>query len=157
MDALVRHKKAEHGECLDKQPTTPILTSHTPLMPIISTTNKPRKNTTKKTSLDMLSKNKRMNTEWTGPSSGEESDDSEIKPSTQSLLSGSPDYTQYRLAKAQLSYILRENEMIQDEFDIAQKKLKRMRTERRVLLDAVMASETQQDEYEIIPNEHETA
>lgn len=148
MDALVRHRKAEHGECLDKQPI-----SHTPL-----DTNKPRK---KKTSLDMLSKNKRMHRDWTGPaSSAEESDEDSLaiidaKPHTHSLLSGSPDYTQYRLAKAQLSYILRENEMLQDEFDIAQKKLKRMRTERRVLLDAVMASE--QDEYEVIPNEHEIA
>lgn len=145
MDALVRHKKAEHGEILDKPQPTTIHTHHI---------TKARK--LKKTSLDMLSKPKRIHREFPG-SSGEETDEDslgvELKP-TQTLLSKSPDYTQYRLAKAQLSYILRENEMLQDEFDIAQKKLKRMRTERRVLLDAVMAS---QDEYEIIPNEHEIA
>lgn len=171
MDALVRHKKAEHGETLEK--STPPYVSH--ITPNLSP--KPRKNnttatntttttttTTKKTSLDMLSKNKRMRNrmDFHTSSSGEESDDDasaiELKPPTQSLLSGSPVYTQYRLAKAQLSYILRENEMLQDELELAQKKLKRMKTERRVLLDAVMATETQdEDEYELIPNEREIA
>lgn len=162
MDALVRHKRAEHGETLDKPPTNSYITHIPNLSP------KPRK-PTKKTSLDMLSKNKRMRNRmyYTTSSSGgeeeeedEENEDETVKTGiivapTQTLLSGSPVYTQYRLAKAQLSYILRENEMLQDELDMAQKKLKRMKTERRVLLDAVMATETQQDEdeYELIPNE----
>ncbi|KAI8090399.1 hypothetical protein BDF21DRAFT_333176 [Thamnidium elegans] len=159
MDALVRHKKAEHGESLDKQPTNSYITHIPNLSP------KPRK-PTKKTSLDMLSKNKRMRNrmDYTTSSSGGEEEEGEeeeidetgiIVAPSQTLLSGSPVYTQYRLAKAQLSYILRENEMLQDELEMAQKKLKRMKTERRVLLDAVMATETQQDEdeYELIPNE----
>lgn len=55
-------------------------------------------------------------------------------------------YSQYRLAKAQLAYILRENEMLQDEYEITQKKLKRMKTERRVLLDALMNREMEQQD-----------
>ncbi|KAI7886396.1 uncharacterized protein EV154DRAFT_567645 [Mucor mucedo] len=45
---------------------------------------------------------------------------------------------QYKLAKAQLNYILRENEMLCDEWATTEKKLKRLRTERRVLLDALV-------------------
>lgn len=45
---------------------------------------------------------------------------------------------QYKLAKAQLNYILRENEMLVDEWTSTEKKLKRLRTERRVLLDALV-------------------
>jgi hypothetical protein len=45
---------------------------------------------------------------------------------------------QYKLAKAQLNYILRENEMLCDEWSTTEKKLKRLRTERRVLLDALV-------------------
>lgn len=45
---------------------------------------------------------------------------------------------QYKLAKAQLNYILRENEMLCDEWANTEKKLKRLRTERRVLLDALI-------------------
>lgn len=45
---------------------------------------------------------------------------------------------QYKLAKAQLNYILRENEMLCDEWASTEKKLKRLRTERRVLLDALV-------------------
>ncbi|KAI9345967.1 hypothetical protein BD770DRAFT_350371 [Pilaira anomala] len=155
MDALVRHKKAEHGESLYKPAPTYIAQ----ITPTIS--SKSRKNNIKKTSLDMLSKNKRMRNrmDFTTSSSGDESDQesgtTELKPTTQTLVSGSSAYTQYRLAKAQLSYILRENEMLQDELEMAHKKLKRMKTERRVLLDAVMETETQQEdeEYELIPNE----
>lgn len=92
----------------------------------------------------MLSKNKRLkynkSADW---SSGDETED-ELPTATMNnakpLIPGS-DYSQYRLARAQLHYVLRENEMLQDEYEIAQKKLKRMKTERRVLLDAVMAAE----------------
>ncbi|GAA5801275.1 hypothetical protein HPULCUR_006721 [Helicostylum pulchrum] len=45
---------------------------------------------------------------------------------------------QYKLAKAQLNYILRENEMLCDEWALTEKKLKRLKTERRVLLDALV-------------------
>jgi hypothetical protein len=45
---------------------------------------------------------------------------------------------QYKLAKAQLQYILRENEMLCDEWTNTEKKLKRLKTERRILLDALV-------------------
>lgn len=44
----------------------------------------------------------------------------------------------YKLAKAKLRYILRENEMLTDEWQSTQKKLKRLQTERKVLLEALM-------------------
>jgi superoxide dismutase len=45
---------------------------------------------------------------------------------------------QYKIAKQKLKYILRENEMLCDEWTTTEKKLKRLRTERRVLLDALV-------------------
>lgn len=45
---------------------------------------------------------------------------------------------QYKLARAQLEYILRENEMLCDEWSNTEKKLKRLKTERRVLLDVLV-------------------
>ena len=45
---------------------------------------------------------------------------------------------QYKLAKAQLQYILRENEMLCDEWSTTEAKLKKLQTERRVLLDALV-------------------
>jgi hypothetical protein len=200
MDALVRHKKAEHGEGSLEKPNKPIsapiiAASHNSSTSTFNPTHQHINNTTTltttattttnnntnkhkkipKTSLDILSKKRPRNGKKSRSgfySSGEESDDSlpvvmERGTTQKSLLSGSVDYNQYRLAKAQLHYILRENEMLQDEFDMAQKKLKRMRTERRVLLDAVMATEKlrhgrtqveeeqeeQVDSYEHIPND----
>lgn len=174
MDALVRHQKAEHGEGGLEKPIKPISHTHqqsyppptlnndnniTPMLnpiPITtqkrSTTPKTRKISDKRptTSLDMLSKNKRLkhnkSTEW---SSGDETEDElSINMNAKPSIPGS-DYSQYRLARAQLHYVLRENEMLQDEYEIAQKKLKRMKTERRVLLDAVMASEKYNDQDDV--------
>lgn len=193
MDALVRHKKAEHGEgSLDGKSNT----SHTMVKSISAplTTMIPHAsyypNSTKVVKkihkLDTLSRmaGKKSRSGNYYHSSGDESDDSIVggshytttttTPATtavaatqkSSLLSGSADYNRYRLAKAQLHYILRENEMLQDEYGLAQKKLKRMRTERRVLLHALMAKEKsrldveeEEDEedttsFEHIPNDH---
>jgi hypothetical protein len=122
-----------------------ISATHTKASSSTTSTPKARKISNKRptTSLDMLSKNKRLkyskSADW---SSGDETEDELPSTTTNSkpLIPGS-DYSQYRLARAQLHYVLRENEMLQDEYEIAQKKLKRMKTERRVLLDAVMTAE----------------
>ncbi|KAI9336242.1 hypothetical protein BD770DRAFT_401759 [Pilaira anomala] len=53
---------------------------------------------------------------------------------------------QYKLAKAQLNYILRENEMLCDEWASTEKKLKRLKTERRVLLDALVKRNYEEEE-----------
>ncbi|KAK4521337.1 uncharacterized protein ATC70_011952 [Mucor velutinosus] len=44
----------------------------------------------------------------------------------------------YKLAKAQLQYISRENEMLCDEWASTEKILKKLKTERKVLLDALV-------------------
>ncbi|KAF1800192.1 hypothetical protein V8B55DRAFT_1545215 [Mucor lusitanicus] len=44
----------------------------------------------------------------------------------------------YKLAKAQLQYIARENEMLCDEWASTEKILKKLKTERKVLLDALV-------------------
>ncbi|CEP19033.1 hypothetical protein [Parasitella parasitica] len=102
-------------------------------------------------SLDTLSR-KRMTTfdDWHPKNGGlqdHNSNSSKVPEQTskKDLARGSP-YSQYRLAKAQLAYILRENEMLQDEYQIVQRKLKRLKTERRVLLDALMARELRKRE-----------
>jgi hypothetical protein len=146
MDALVRHKKAEHGEdtIIPEKPSKPILG------------HRARHKTLKRpASSSMEGKGKRrrfqeltgrVSADWSSSDDSDDSlaelDDASMFKLDNKLGASSSDYSQYRLAKAQLNYILRENEMLQDEYESAQKKLKRMRTERRVLLDAVMAAES---------------
>jgi hypothetical protein len=54
----------------------------------------------------------------------------------------------YRLAKAKLSYITQENEMLTDECNDLEKKLRRLRTERRILLDVLYRAEMGGDDDE---------
>ncbi|CAM0135378.1 unnamed protein product [Umbelopsis sp. WA50703] len=54
-------------------------------------------------------------------------------------------HDKYRLAKAKLSYITQENEMLNDEYSEIEKKLRRLRTERRVLLDVLYRAEMGDD------------
>lgn len=181
MDALTRHKKAEHGEGIAEKPIKPA--HSTTIIPLLNTPTAasaaaatptqtsayisssstiPPANKQKRTnnsninannkrmatpSLDMLSKHKRHKAydEW-----GSKHPDTKLSEQPASTLKKELNrgtaYSQYRLAKAQLAYILRENEMLQDEYEITQKKLKRMKTERRVLLDALMSREKEQQD-----------
>jgi hypothetical protein len=50
-------------------------------------------------------------------------------------------YDKYRLAKAKLSYITQENEMLTDECNELEKKMRRLRTERKILLDVLYRAE----------------
>ncbi|KAI8085058.1 uncharacterized protein BX664DRAFT_360844 [Halteromyces radiatus] len=65
--------------------------------------------------------------------------------STTSSSSGLSPQHKYKIAKAKLQYILRENEMLNDEWISLQRRLNRLQTERRVLLDALMTAEDDQD------------
>ncbi|KAI7903681.1 uncharacterized protein BX663DRAFT_507286 [Cokeromyces recurvatus] len=145
MDALARHKKAEHGENL----SSPSKTKHHSLSPLLNPTNKRSSPNKKLTLSPSISKIKIITSENMELSSdNNDSDDSfqvTLESRSTKIVPGS-DYAKYRLAKAQLRYLLRENEMLQDEYESTQKKLKRMKTERRVLLDALMAAEKQEDE-----------
>ncbi|KAI8641707.1 hypothetical protein BD408DRAFT_483290 [Parasitella parasitica] len=163
MDALTRHKKAEHGEGVAEKPIKPAQTAnitplfHPPTAASTAVSNNPTATSKHKRpttnpnnkraatpSLDTLSK-KRLNTfdDWHPKDGGFQDYSSSKVPeqtSKKDLVRGTA-YSQYRLAKAQLSYILRENEMLQEEYETIQKKLKRLKTERRVLLDALMVRE----------------
>ncbi|GAN05490.1 conserved hypothetical protein [Mucor ambiguus] len=188
MDALTRHRKAEHGEGIGENPIKPVhSTNITPLLntptaasaaaatissthssaqiPSSSSSTIPQlNNKQKKTnnnsinannkrmatpSLDMLSRNKRhkVQDDWYSKQQDIKLSEQPSNMATTTTTALKKDlhrgtaYSQYRLAKAQLAYILRENEMLQDEYEIIQKKLKRMKTERRVLLDALMNRE----------------
>lgn len=55
----------------------------------------------------------------------------------------------YKLMKAKLRYQLRENELLSEEFASTQKKLKRLQTERKVLLEVLMAGQQQQQTDEV--------
>ncbi|KAI8387513.1 hypothetical protein BD560DRAFT_382746 [Blakeslea trispora] len=142
MDALVRHKKIEHGEGL----TT--IEKPTKTSPISPYPAKKPMGVKRPALFDSLSKSKKQKhgsirnslqtTDW---SSGDELDEIQIKVGSRQPMTPGSDYSQYRLARAQLHYILRENEMLQDEYEMAQKKLKRMKTERKVLLEAAMTVE----------------
>ncbi|KAL9557704.1 hypothetical protein MBANPS3_001251 [Mucor bainieri] len=191
MDALTRHKKAEHGEGIAEKPIkpahstniTPLLNTPTAASAAVSSTHSsahipsassstipPLNNKQKKSSsssivnannkrmaapsLDMLSKNKRhkVQDDWYANQDDMKSFEHPFSVATSTTTASKKDlsrgtaYSQYRLAKAQLAYILRENEMLQDEYETTQKKLKRMKTERRVLLDALMNREMEQQD-----------
>lgn len=64
-----------------------------------------------------------------------------------SNIEGSKDFVQrYKVVKTKLNYILRENSALNEEYLEATKRLKRLRTERRVLLDVLAEAEkTSQD------------
>ncbi|KAG2183530.1 hypothetical protein INT43_006536 [Umbelopsis isabellina] len=65
-----------------------------------------------------------------------------IDMSSASMVESNENFTQrYKVVKTKLSHILRENEMLNEEYLQATKKLKRLRTERRVLLDVLVAAE----------------
>ncbi|CAO3621669.1 unnamed protein product [Cunninghamella blakesleeana] len=69
------------------------------------------------------------------------------KPIPSSLSSNNHlSQNKYKVAKAKLQYILRENEMLNDEWSSLQRKLKRLQTERRVLLDVLMSAEDHHDD-----------
>ncbi|OBZ85405.1 INO80 complex subunit 1 [Choanephora cucurbitarum] len=144
MDALVRHKKMEHGEGMTMEKTAkasplspypakkPISTKRSALLENLPNKfKKPKYANIRRWPTSSL----HTTTDW---SSGDEMDEPQIKMSSRQPITPGSDYSQYRLAKAQLHYILRENEMLQDEYEMAQKKLKRMKTERKVLLEAAM-------------------
>ncbi|RHZ47876.1 hypothetical protein Glove_566g88 [Diversispora epigaea] len=50
-------------------------------------------------------------------------------------------YEKYLLLKAKHRYIRKENELLSDEYEAIKKKLKRLRTEKDILLDAVMSTD----------------
>ncbi|KAI9247326.1 hypothetical protein BY458DRAFT_527354 [Sporodiniella umbellata] len=124
MDALTRHKKAEHGE--DTIPPQQIKRVHH-----------------KKSILEPKAKRARMVEKYNNQTS-HSSDESLEEPETDlaaakhALHTSSLDYSQYRIAKAQLNYLLRENDMLQEEYDMALKKVKRLKTEREILLESAM-------------------
>ncbi|ORZ22994.1 hypothetical protein BCR42DRAFT_446731 [Absidia repens] len=62
-----------------------------------------------------------------------------------SSSSGMTPQHKYKITKAKLQYILRENEMLNDEWSSLQRRLGRLQTERRVLLDALMTAEDDQE------------
>lgn len=141
MDALARHKKSDHGE---------------------ESTGSPLRISMKRSNKRSLSEPKSKRPRLKIGSISSDNDDSEdmdnddmtepidlaaveSKISNKLLLDTTSDYSQYRLAKVQLNYLLRENEMLQDEYNTTRKKLKRLRTERRVLLEAAMTYDPQDD------------
>ncbi|KAI9008808.1 hypothetical protein CLU79DRAFT_849425 [Phycomyces nitens] len=128
-DALVRHRKAEHGEeHLDGATSGPAAKS--------GSTHKKPLNSQLKASKgledDAAPKKRRQTPEELGPNED------------------LPSLNDYTLAKAKLQYIVRENEMLNDEWVIARKKLKRLETERRVLLDVLMAADGDREEMPLL-------
>ncbi|CAO3597354.1 unnamed protein product [Absidia cylindrospora] len=67
------------------------------------------------------------------------------KTPSSSSSSGMTPQHKYKITKAKLQYILRENEMLNDEWSSLQRRLGRLQTERRVLLDALMTAEDDQE------------
>ncbi|SAM05772.1 hypothetical protein [Absidia glauca] len=173
MDALTRHKKTEHG--LDTQTETIkrlapsqeskslIARHHKPKLGNEETTpigfsNKKRKLAREEDHSDKhkrgkLDSGKRPTTAASGESEDFDPYDYAIhtqrdrQPSSSSIStsSGLLPQNKYKIAKAKLKYILRENEMLNDEWTSIQRRLGRLQTERRVLLDVLVTAEGDQD------------
>ncbi|KAI8375950.1 uncharacterized protein BYT42DRAFT_572864 [Radiomyces spectabilis] len=136
MDALVRHKKSEHNE---------IAVSDNRQKAAARSPSTLKKKAKQSRSDDVAVNSKAKRRKWL-PSheSHWSSDDSDAPVDHADATVPSAD--KYKLAKAQLRYILRENEMLNDEWETLQRKMKRLQTERRVLLDALMAAEDHVDD-----------
>ncbi|KAF7722682.1 hypothetical protein EC973_002845 [Apophysomyces ossiformis] len=163
MDALMRHRKTEHGEEIStdvkgKSPANPARQVQRPSMK-----KKPKAPRADDHHADMKIKRRRLQESGQSLDVSDDSNDSldeaDLHPEhfparadrystsahrSSAPANGSSSINKYKLAKAKLQYILRENEMLNDEYAAAQKKLKRLRTERRVLLEALMAAEGDQ-------------
>ncbi|CAO3694650.1 unnamed protein product [Umbelopsis ramanniana] len=69
-----------------------------------------------------------------------------------SNIEGSTDFVQrYKVVKTKLNYILRENSALNEEYLEATKRLKRLRTERRVLLDVLAEAEKEKTSQDAKP------
>lgn len=166
MDALSRHRKAEHGVDLDVMkkagtPPTHDIKASIDISPYDNNTNISKK---RKLNQGQSDKHKRgkvmengrhsgmrdsedidtfdMKTTLNAPTSHHQQRGSDAPPPSTSGLSSQH---KYKIAKAKLQYILRENEMLNDEWTSLQRRLGRLQTERRVLLDALMTAEDNQD------------
>ncbi|KAI8340804.1 hypothetical protein BC941DRAFT_467972 [Chlamydoabsidia padenii] len=154
LDALTRHKKAEHGMDMDTMkkivpavPTTPFPRDRKPKA--ISEETSSQKMTIggfgQKRKMareeDHQDKHKRGKVDNGGKRHTSESED--VDP--YDLHTRLSPQNKYKIAKAKLKYILRENEMLTDEWTTIQRRLGRLQTERRVLLDALMTAEGDQD------------
>ncbi|KAI8140921.1 hypothetical protein BJV82DRAFT_621607 [Fennellomyces sp. T-0311] len=119
-DALVRHKKAEH----EQQPQQ---TQQTPLS---------RKAEGKQPSTKRRKVGQHQPPLTPGLPPSRERRNSVSDDDDPSLSKSE----KYKLAKAKLRYILRENELLNEEWASMQKKLKRLQTERKVLLEVLMGN-----------------
>ncbi|ORX55603.1 hypothetical protein DM01DRAFT_1304111 [Hesseltinella vesiculosa] len=161
-DALNRHMKTDHY--VETEDTT--MNSHIHDQPAITTTSavkpevhygadgKPIRKRKSGPEHDH-GKHKRGKTDLHGSDIDELDDDDlvsaasfALQPSSdgQKKSSEQPAHVKYKFAKAKLQYILRENEMLSDEWATVQQRLKRLQTERRVLLDVLMSAEDDQDD-----------
>jgi hypothetical protein len=144
MDAMLKHKKSEH----DEPRSTPVarVPSARGGKQSRKVVSSPVKHQRTEETNETKSKRKKINDDRTisalrpGAVPRPFSDDE-----TESTLSFQD---KYRLAKAKLSYITQENEMLTDECNDLEKKLKRLRTERRILLDVLYRAEMGGAEYD---------
>ncbi|KAI7859968.1 hypothetical protein BDC45DRAFT_495399 [Circinella umbellata] len=155
-DALVRHKKTDHEQAQQVQPTTStsqqVGSTHLPLSSShqTSTTSLSRKSEGKQSS----SKRRKLAQQQAGGLSSSTLNSASLNNNRERRTSVSDDEDRhhnhqhtaltksekYKLAKAKLRYILRENELLNDEWATTQKKLKRLQTERKVLLEVLMGN-----------------
>ncbi|GAB5591691.1 hypothetical protein Unana1_06591 [Umbelopsis nana] len=148
MDAMLKHKKAEHD---DVKPEPLMRFASSRLM--AKGTRKPVASPTKhqRTEENHETKSKRKKTQDDRtPSTGSQ------RPATAQRGYSDEDadtalsfQDKYRLAKAKLSYITQENEMLTDECNEIEKKLRRLRTERRILLDVLYRTEMGHEDDEV--------
>ncbi|KAJ8656621.1 hypothetical protein O0I10_007698 [Lichtheimia ornata] len=117
LDALTRHRRAEHNEEIAYPSSSTAPSASSPLKRKRDKASNPVAATT------------------AAPASTELSDASDMEQSDM-------DYQhEYKLAKAKLRYSLRERELLHEELETTHRSLQRLQTERRVLLSALMTAE----------------
>lgn len=144
MDAMLKHKKGEHDE--PKSEPAARMQSSRGGKQSRKTLASPMKHMRMEESHETKSKRKKIHDDRTLSTGSHRTAIASRGLSEDETESPMSFQDKYRLAKAKLSYITQENEMLNDEYNELEKKLRRLRTERTILLDVLYRAEVGEED-----------
>ncbi|ORY96945.1 hypothetical protein BCR43DRAFT_515288 [Syncephalastrum racemosum] len=153
MDALVRHRKTEH-EQPQPQPQPQSQLQMKKAANKRTHDIKRRKLTRRDNSIIMdIEHNDEYDDDNNDDDVDNVDDDDDEEDDQDSLADPHAREKKYKLTKARLRYALQQNELISNEWHAVQRKLRRLRTERQVLLDVLVEKEEKRNHHRH-PHQH---
>lgn len=145
---MLKHKKAEHDD-VKPEPLMRFATSRLMAKGTRKPVASPTKHQRTEESHETKSKRKKTQDDRTPSTGSQQPATAQRGYSDEEADTALSFQDKYRLAKAKLSYITQENEMLTDECNEIEKKLRRLRTERRILLDVLYRTEMGHEDDEV--------